>query len=196
MSKKEIPKLGYRKVRGMIDLFLMYPYKKNYESPDGVIPRPYVPTKNLVEDHKYSLDYYQYSEIVKSFYKHLIPYLMEGSSYRMSNRLGDLKMYKWKPKNGRMDLYNQVQKIKRIKGNENLSIREALDYGKKNKVPITKIDNRHTDNYSPLLKWYKTGSVYFAEFWHFRFVRSTKKLISKILMDNPHKIHNLDNISK
>lgn len=188
--------MGYRKIRGMIDLFLMYPYKKNYETKEGVIPRPYVPDKKVVDDHKYSLTIYEYAAIVKSFYEKLVPYLMEGRKYRMSNNLGHLQMEKWKAKNGRMHLYNQVQKIKKIHGNENLSVKEALAYGKKHKVPITKVDNRHTDGYSPLLKWYKSDRVYFAEFWHFRFVKNTKKLISKILMDNPHKIHNLDNISK
>lgn len=196
MSKKEIPKLGYRKERGIIDFFLMYPYKKNYKTKEGIIPRPYVPTKKVIDDHKYSLDFYEYSDIVKTFYKNLIPYLMDGSPYRMSNMLGDLTMVKWKPKNGRMDLYRQVQKIKSIKGNENLSVKQALEYGKRHRIPFTKVDNRHTDGYSPLLKWLKTSKVYFAEFWHFRFVKATNRLISNILMNNPHKIHNLDNISK
>lgn len=191
MSKKVIPKLGYRSTRGIKDFFLMYPYKKNYKVKPGVVPRPYVPKDQVVEDHKFSLDSHQYYSIIKIFFEELVKYLMEGRTYTFSNRLGDLYIKKVKPTNSPISFSATIKKIKKLMGNEDASFKEVMAYKKEHNLPFSKADNRHTDNMLPKTVWNKTNKVYLGRCWKWEWSKIPKNYISNLLMEDPFKIHKL-----
>jgi len=79
------------------DLFRFYPYKTNIPHPIGTVPNPYIKAVDIV-DHKYTMDYNQWSNCVEKYLDILKEELSNGNEVSIPNRLGTLQIKKVKLK--------------------------------------------------------------------------------------------------
>lgn len=80
------------------DFFKFYPYKKQIPHPAGTVPFPYVKKQDIVDNHKYSLDWFQWIEIINLYILLLKEDLQEGREIKFDGRLGLFQIKKIKCK--------------------------------------------------------------------------------------------------
>ncbi len=78
------------------DFFKFYPYKKQIAHPPNTIPFPYVKKQDIVDDHKSSLDWFEWIKIVNMYLLILKEDLQEGKTVKFDGRLGLFQVKKLK----------------------------------------------------------------------------------------------------
>lgn len=129
----------------LIDFFFHYPYKKNIESKDKVIPVPYVKKKDIVYNEN-TIDYNTYRQVIERYLELTAEELNNGTEIKLPNRLGFFQIKKFK-----------VQKLfDRVKSEKE---------GKQ-----VFIKNNHTENYMFYIDWMRSYKEAMLDFkWHWRF---------------------------
>jgi hypothetical protein len=136
------------------DFFLKYPYKKK---PDVTyVSLPYFP-KEEETNHKYSLTYSEYKNVLNTYFEYVSEYLLQGDVFSMPERLGALKLIKYKIEN----------------------------IGDKKTYYKTYINNIHSQNYRVILRWeHQKYPVPFGKFWKLSTVKTFNfKLFKKLTED-------------
>lgn len=146
------------------NLFLEYPYKTTPSGKKDAIIRC---QKRVVNDHEYSLYKSQWTEIIHTYFKVMVEYMIQGFVYDIPNRyMGRLKLTKRK--------YLRAYNAKKAK--------------KLNRMACFR--NTAFDDYGLRLKWFDK-KFKFQSLWSFRFSKSIP-LYDK-LIKNTSLIHTLDN---
>lgn len=96
MRKKRLRNSGYKNNSHVTisDFFIMYPYR--YYPHSNTINIPYIPKHEQISNHKYSLTKKEYVLIIKTYFKYLMIYLLNGNTFTIPNFLGVFKMKKYK----------------------------------------------------------------------------------------------------
>lgn len=105
----------------LIDLFSFYPFKKNIETKDNVIPIPYIKKEDIVYNEK-TIDYIVYRKVIDRYLELLVDYLKEGNKFKLPNKLGFIQIQRFKVKHflDKVASKNQQKKVyKKSNGNEN-----------------------------------------------------------------------------
>lgn len=139
----------------------------------NIVPLPYIPIKEVNCDHKYSLEYKKWKEIVMTYLKYVKLYLFTGKEFKLPHFMGTLQLRKYKG--------------------------GGIDWGHFHQTgDIIKHKNRHTLGYRPILKWYRNRKICKLKFkWHWSIYPSKKvynKEISNWLMEDFSRINKLINI--
>lgn len=96
------------------DFYIEYPYRKN---PKDRKTHQSLYVKQKDESlHRHALDWYKFKEIVSVYYKYVMLYILQGRVYRFSSPIGDLRLYKWKPKRERYNFNKIIKKIMEVEG--------------------------------------------------------------------------------
>ena len=152
------------------DFYLHWPYKCAYQK--NTIPRPYFSKTEVICDHKHSLTYTEWNEILSVYIDELIDFLTEGHKFEMPMMLGYLEMCKWKAKHIRV-----------------IGTQEKDENGKM-KTKIAR--DTHTQGYRPILKWRrpeKLCKVSMPWLFSIRMMKGTKRAIYKKFKKNPLKFN-------
>lgn len=75
------------------DMFQKYPYKKRQIEGKKVF-QPYIKKKDAVEDHKYSVTFREFSDILKFFVWEIVEDLLHGKRITLPYRLGTMHFVK------------------------------------------------------------------------------------------------------
>lgn len=137
------------------DFYLRYPYKC-YDVNSKTIPVPYIKKDEMECSNEFTRTFQEYSEICDVILDEIQNSLIEGSPYKLPNRMGILQMLKYKT-------YRKI-----IFENKN-----GVRTRKRVKSPAT-------GEYYPLLKWIRSNKVSAMwTKWHFK-IRIMSKFSKKI----------------
>jgi len=162
--------LARYKRRTLVDIYMTYPYKKNIPCPINTTPQPFIKHSECT-DHKLSLDWKQWNEIVKLYLQKLKLHIEEGNEIDLGTNQGKLSIVK-------------------AKANHSLDFKKSAAAGK----PVRFAKN-NIDNYYFLPSWGKNNKpwlfrnlwvVKFNRFWIRDFYRKCESDFTKI-----YKIKNL-----
>ena len=150
------------------DFFSFYPYKKNIQTTGKTIPQPYIKKQDVIDDHKYSIDYTQWSAVVGDYIDIVTDTLLTGRDYELPNYLGRFQLRKYKTKR----LINWQQ----------------------SKLEGKKVYYRHNDSLHIILKWYREYTM--ARFryrfhWKIRMSNQLGQKIKKQTVKNKNYVYNI-----
>jgi len=134
------------------DIYLGYPYKWR-DTTSNTVSIPYFPKDQITNNDK-SLDYKTWKNIILTYHKYLLEFLLTGRNYITPHNVGHF----------------QIQKIKSVKSNINwkkTKERYGSQKGKENKKFI-RYKNNHWGGYRPLVKW-NIVPVKLTYKYHFKF---------------------------
>lgn len=139
----------------LVDFFFHYPYKKNIETKENVIPFPYVKKEDVVYNDN-SVDYSTYKLVMEKYLEKLCEELNNGNEVKLPNRLGFLQMKKHK-------INKLLDKIKSHKEGKQI---------------YTKVN--HTENHMFYIDWMRTYKEAMFDFkWHWR-LKPNRKLLKEL----------------
>lgn len=149
------------------DFYLKYPYKC-YDVNSTTIPIPYIKREEVKCSDEFSRTFKEYSEICDVIFDEIQNNLIEGTQYKLPNRMGILQMLKYKT-------YRKVI----FENKDGVRIRKRV------KSPAT-------GEYYPLLKWLrgnKVSSMWTK--WHFkiRIMSNFSKKIRAKIIKQPSILH-------
>lgn len=123
------------------DFFTFYPYKKQIPHSPNTIPYPYVKKPDIVDNHKYSLDWFEWIKIITTYLEVLREDLYEGKEIKFDGRLG-------------------VFQIRKLKCRKFLDRKKSKEAGKRIFLGKTEFDN-----YYFKLIWMRKKSRLFPSKW-------------------------------
>ncbi len=85
------------KRRTLIDIYYLYPYKKNIPFKEGTIPMPFIKHSECTNT-KLSVDWFEWQIIIKCYLKKLKEYLEEGNSIELGSNTGEFRLARVKSK--------------------------------------------------------------------------------------------------
>lgn len=135
----------------------------------NIVPVPYIPKDKINCNHKYSLEYNKWKEIVLCIFEHMCLYLLNGYELRLPHKLGILQLKKRRA--------TSIDKIHLQKTGE-----------------VKRIRHIETNGYKPILKWSRFGkSAYFANkgIWKINFLKTRWRSIIKEIQKDFSKINKL-----
>lgn len=145
---------------------MKYPYKVNIPHPRNTVPTPYVKKEEVVE-HKNSLNFYEWHDIISTYLDVIAEELVEGNEFQIPNRLGTLQIRKSKT----------ARFLDRVK-----STKDKLIYNYRNDC----------DNYVFNLIWYrrtKEAAVPLRWYWAIEPIRSFMRGIYETCEKNYNHIY-------
>jgi nucleoid DNA-binding protein len=151
------------------DFFLQWPYKCAYQG--NTIPRPYFSKTEVNCNHKHSLTYNEWNEIITVYLDCLMDYIVKGNKFEIPNMLGYFEMCKWKRKFAKPTGTPEKNEDGTMKKRYN-SARTMLQ----------------SLGYSPILKWRRSAKLCklkFKSIWAVKMLKDMKKKASKQIVDNP-----------
>lgn len=83
------------KIKTLVDIYYLYPNKKNITHKLGTIPYPFIKQTECT-DNKLSVDWKEWNTIVQLYISKLKVYLEEGNSIELGSKLGDFFLTKRK----------------------------------------------------------------------------------------------------
>lgn len=83
------------KTRTLIDIYYLYPNKKNIKHGPGTIPVPFIKQSECT-DNKLSVDWKEWNMVVQLYISKLKAHLEEGNSIELGSKLGDFFLTKRK----------------------------------------------------------------------------------------------------
>jgi hypothetical protein len=156
-----------KKVISITEFYYFYPYKKNTHKGNTVC-QPYIKQEDEVTDHKYSIEYSVWKSVVDTYIECIRNELLKGDTHYFHNSLGYLQLRKYKSK-------------------------KQIDYNTWAKTGI-KTYYKNIDDYTVILKWYrtyKTTKLKHKYFWKVKMVVSLTKPLQKMLTTNLNNIYNI-----
>lgn len=159
------------KVYGLQEIYLEYTYKTR-DLDSNTIPRYYFP-KSEITDHKYSLTYKEWSDVLKVLFKNILLYLLTGKKYKLPHRMGEIFLAKIK--GGGID-WIKSKKLKKAVFHKNL----------------------HTNGFRPKVIWdRKKGKCIFKNrwLWKFNLTKSAWRIISQAIENNFNIMNNLTDVT-
>jgi hypothetical protein len=165
------------------NIYLEYPYKTRPVL-GNTVPIPYFP-KEEITNHKYTISYKEWKNVLIVYFKYIVKYLLTGASYKLPGRLGEFELRRYIPS-------SKNRKINWKKTNELYG-----EWNKNNPDDRKRIyhANMHTEKYCPFLVWVRHGSEYnFAQRWLWRFKLSKRmwSYISNEILEDSSLINNLN----
>lgn len=152
------------------DFYLRYPYKKS----SGRTTLPYVPVEEDTNE-PFSLKYKDWKNILHTYFKYVLLYLLTGQPYRFSSGIGEFKLIRYKPrkKRGNIDMRGIEKYYEKKTG---ITDRKELwayinNIGLDNAV-LVKHRNKETDGYKWVTAWFKKEYKFaFKQHWYFTLAR-------------------------
>lgn len=136
------------KRRTLVDIYRLYPYKKNIVTSGNTVPLPFVKSSE-VTDTKVSCDWIEWSEIVSLYIEKLKIHLEEGNTIELAPRSGEFKLSKLK-------ITRLIDKVR--SGKEGRTV---------------KIFKNNVDNYFICSKWTKSkANIKLSSYWRIRLNKS------------------------
>jgi len=147
------------------DMYLQYPYK-NRDITSNTVPQPYFPKDQIVCDHKYSLTYKEWKNILGIFFKHVMNALAQGFEYKFPYEQGRIG-------------------LRKVKGG-------GVDFQKTTKGNVKKFKNLHLRGWRFLIKWYRyKNKLQYKWVWRIRLTKHAWSYINEIFKNSPREINNL-----
>ena len=136
----------------LIDLFFGYPFKKNVQTADNVVPIPYVKKEDIIYN-EYTMDYVQWKNIITRYLELVSKTLSEGNTFKMPYRMGMLETRRFKTK-------RFLDRVASAKEGKQIFIRK-----------------NNSENYMFYVDWLRKHSeAAFPYKWYWRFVPNRKFL--------------------
>lgn len=171
----------------LADLYMLYPYK----TVDYDTPYPYVPKKERT-DEEYSLTFKEWSNIVKTYYKYVLLYLVQGFVYRFTSGMGELKIVRYKSNKPVPD-YAKIRK--ELMKEYNCSYVEAMQYMTSDNILKYKHLNKDKMGYRWNIAWFKNGYNFRYQFyWTLHISQRMWKLLDPFVSKYIHKIQDTNAI--
>lgn len=193
--KKETLKEGYntyynRDKTNLALIYERYPYRKR----TCKTCLPYVPS-DADTDHKYSLTYQEWGEIIQCYFKYLCLYLLTGTRYRFSSGMGELQIQKYKSnkKNSAVDLGKMTKYYMEKEGIDDWQEAKRYIRDHVNNPKLFKHKNKHTLGYKWNIVWFKRGYDFaFKYHWWFRFSKEGAwRFIDNMFREDRELIYNI-----
>lgn len=136
------------KRRTLIDIYYLYPNKKNLPHIPGVVRKPFIKHSECT-DNKLSADWQEWNTVIALYLSKLKDFLEEGNSIELGSRLG-------------------VFHLTKLKTPKFLDFKKSKEQGKR--VYLTKTN---ADNYYIMTSWSKVKvTMKLKHFWRIKINRS------------------------
>lgn len=183
---------GYADIR---HFFFNYQHKKALICGESEQKRPYVPVDQRT-DNELSVNVRQYTDIINSYWNHVIDNMLEGRPHRFSSDIGELRLVRYKPARNGKAVSKAMARLSVEKG---IQGKDAGMYIKDHPESIEGYNyyNSHIGGYKFNLAWFRMGwNFVFSTYWNMRLSISLWRKVWDKLKKDPSIIYILQDSTK